>query len=188
MERADGRHGSRDAASFTGFEGSHRRRLRRGFQSHGKRIASAAGDRTVKIWNSATGVRITTLNEATAELYCVAFRPGSTQVAAGGVDRIVRVWDSESGTMLHAAFAHDGPILKLAYTSDGTSLVTAGQDRAVKLWSAETLAGLRDLPRQTEWPQALAVGKQRIAVGCQDGSLHLYDLSARALSLAGLTP
>lgn len=148
------------------------------YSPDGARLASAAGDRTVKIWDADTGKRLITLSESTSELYCVAFRPDGKQVAAAGADRVVRVWNPGTGDLLKSAFAHDGPILRLLYTHNGKSLITCGEDRAVKQWAADSLAETNVFPRQSEWPQSIAVtaDDSKIVVGCQDGHITFYPV------------
>jgi WD40 repeat protein len=148
------------------------------FSPDGKRVASASGDRTVKVWEVRTGRRLYTLSDSTAELYAVAFRPDGRQLAAGGVDKTLRVWNvtPTGGTLARAALTHEGAILRVAYSRDGKTLVTTGEDRAVKRWDADTLAERAVYPRQPDWPQGLALSPngRLLAVGRYDGSLALY--------------
>lgn len=149
------------------------------FSPDGKLVATAGGDRTVKVWSTATGKRLYTLSESTAELYAVAFSPDGKQLAAGGEDRALRTYNvrTNSATLARTAFVHDAPILRIAYARDGKTIVTSGQDNAVKRWDAATLAERKVYPKQPDWPQGLALSPdgRLVAVGRHNGSLALYD-------------
>lgn len=149
------------------------------FSPDGKRVASAAGDRTVKVWNTKTGKRIYTLSESTAELYAVAFSPDGKRIAAGGVDKTLRVWNvtDSGGKLTKSAFAHDAAILKIVFSQDGRALVTSGEDRAIKRWQTVTLAEQKVYAPQPDWPQGIALSSDGkwLAVGRQNGSLAIYD-------------
>jgi len=61
--------------------------------------------------------------------------------------------------------------------------VTSGDDKAVKRWDSVTLAEKKVYPKQSDWPQALAISpdNRRIAVGRHDGSLGIYDSASGML-------
>ena len=56
------------------------------FHPDGKLLASASADRTVKVWDAATGQRLYTLGEPTDWLYTLAWSPDKKHLAAAGVD------------------------------------------------------------------------------------------------------
>ncbi|HLJ57371.1 MAG TPA: hypothetical protein VKT77_20200, partial [Chthonomonadaceae bacterium] len=153
------------------------------FSPDGRQLATAAADRTVKMWDTRTGKRLYTLGDSTAELYAVAYRPGGLQIAAGGADKILRVWNvsASGGTMARSAFAHNGAILRVLYARSGRSIYTCGEDGAVKEWDADTLAERGVYPRQPDWPQSIALSHddRLLAVGRHDGTLAIYDTVTR---------
>src|SRR5207237_4608385 len=88
------------------------------FSPDGRLLATASGDRTVKLWDMATGKRLDTFGESLKEVYTVAFSPDGRHVAGGGVDNRIRVWrlsaTAAEGTnqLIVSRFAHQGPIIK----------------------------------------------------------------------------
>jgi WD40 repeat protein len=60
------------------------------FSPDGRRIVSGSRDKTVKVWDAATGQETLTLEGASS----VAFSPDGRRIVSGGWDGTVRVWDA----------------------------------------------------------------------------------------------
>ncbi|MDZ8090213.1 MAG: WD40 repeat domain-containing protein, partial [Nostoc sp. DedQUE12b] len=63
------------------------------FSPDGKTIASASGDKTVKLWNAATGKEIITLNGHSDYVFSVAFSPDGKTIASASADNTVKLWN-----------------------------------------------------------------------------------------------
>ena len=117
------------------------------FGKSGKLLASAGGDKTVRLWNGSSGEPIRTLL-AGSMVYAVALRPDGVQVAAGCADGLVRVWDAVDARLLLTLtqLPAEGDVSEwLAITPEG---YVAGSDAA--LAKAHWRSGAGPLP--PSWP------------------------------------
>ena len=102
--------GRRDRAGNPHPQGAHRLCHERGVQPDGKRLASASGDRTVKVWDAATGQETLTLKGHTDAVTSVAFSPDGKRLASASADRTVKVWDAATGQETLTLKGHTGDV------------------------------------------------------------------------------
>ena len=81
-------------------------------------LASGGDDRTVRLWDPATGTAQRVLEGHTGGVYalCPVTVEGRTLLASGGIDRTVRLWDPATARHAIAIPTHH-PVLSLAPTS-----------------------------------------------------------------------
>jgi WD40 repeat protein len=63
------------------------------FSPDGKLLASGSSDRTIKLWDVATGKERATLRGHAGEVSSVCFSPDGKVLASGGDDRTIKLWD-----------------------------------------------------------------------------------------------
>ena len=110
------------------------------YSPDGKMIATASGDRAVRLYDAADGRKLWTA-ATPGPVYSVAFAPDGKTIAAGTdastattSDCAVRLLDAATGRERAALMLHPTQVCALAFTPDGKSLISLGRRSGVVLW------------------------------------------------------
>jgi WD40 repeat protein len=97
------------------------------FTPDGKKLATAARDRTVRLWDVATGKEVSTLTGHKFPIKALAISPDGKYLASGDVQAVIRIWDLAGGKELHAIeMKSSASSLSLVFAPDSKSLACAG--------------------------------------------------------------
>jgi len=103
------------------------------FAPDGKTLLSGGKDRTLRLWDVATGQLERTVAVTPHEARCVAFSSdGRLGLAATGIG--VRVFDLAGGREAARYAGHTNTVKTLAVSPNGRRVLSAGDDRAICLW------------------------------------------------------
>jgi WD40 repeat protein len=102
------------------------------FSPDGQMIASASGDKTVRLW-SLDGTVLRILTGHNDRVYRVSFSPDGQMIASASDDRTVRLW-SLNGASLRILTGHSDRVWGVSFSPDGQMIASASVDRTVRLW------------------------------------------------------
>jgi WD40 repeat protein/tRNA A-37 threonylcarbamoyl transferase component Bud32 len=103
-------------------------------------LASASADKTVQVWNVATGKQWVPLKGHAGAVNAVAFSPDGRRFASASFDHSVKLWDYHSGPAILTLRGHTAPVQSVAFSADGNWIYSAGRDGLVRKWDATPLA------------------------------------------------
>ncbi|TAQ89465.1 hypothetical protein B7494_g2210 [Chlorociboria aeruginascens] len=145
-----------------------------------KWFASGAGDRTIKIWDLATGSLRLTLTGHISTVRGLAVSPRHPYLFSCGEDKMVKCWDLETNKVIRHYHGHLSGVYTLALHPTLDVLVTGGRDGVARVWDMRTrsnihvLAGhkgtVSDLKCQEADPQVIT--------SSLDSTVRLWDLAA----------
>jgi hypothetical protein len=177
----------------SGFRSPGRPAGRGGFQGHqagvdrialspdGRLLVSGALDRTVRIWDVATGQELRRMDHPDT-VHHVAFAPDGRTVASACMDRVARVWDVTTGQEVRQFVGHQARVWGVVFTPDGRSLCTASDDRTARVWDVTTGQELRRFEGYGDTVNSVAVSPdgRLLLVTSWDRTARTYDLGTGA--------
>jgi len=174
------------------------------FSHHGRWLASASGDETVRMWDVATQQAL-----AVGPLRCqmgtntVAFSPDDGLVAAGDDSGRIYLWRTNTGKRAHGPFQaerssssyipwmdadrsalkrSDMRVWSVAFSPDGARVVSGGADNAARIWDIKAgrcifiLRGHTGNVRSVAW----SLDERVIGTGSRDATVRLWDTTTGA--------
>ena len=102
----------------------------------GTMFATASFDKTVRLWDAATGKEIRVFagpQGHTGQVLAVNFSPKGDMLATGGGDNTAKVWDVPT-SVPGKTFAATGAVTRVVVGTDGKAFAIAGADGTIKLF------------------------------------------------------
>ena len=175
--------------------GGHMAKINDIFFTHdGKTLISASDDKTVRVWDIASGKTTRILRGQIGpgregKIHAAALSPDNRWLAVGGWfnDDSIRLIDLPSGQVVRLFKGHRNVISALAFSTDGRYLVSGSGDNTARIWDVASGQSVHTLSGHRDHIYAVAFSPDgRLAVtGSNDDTLKLWD-SATGKHLADL--
>ncbi len=147
-------------------------------------LASAADDKTIRIWDPHTGQALLTLTGHTSEVESIAFSANGRYLISGSRDLTVRVWDVMARNPNALLTLLSGPknvVTAVAFSPDNRFLVAGTQDHALRVWNQGYVArqGLTTLSGHESRVRGVAYSPdgKHLASGDDEGWTRIWDVA-----------
>ncbi|KAK9456087.1 WD40-repeat-containing domain protein [Dipodascopsis uninucleata] len=143
-------------------------------------FATGAGDRTIKIWDLATGRLKLTLTGHIMTVRGLAVSPRHPYLFSCGEDKMVKCWDLEQNKVIRQYHGHLGGVYALDLHPTVDVLVTAGRDAVARVWDMRTRMPVQVLAGHNGTISAVKCQEvdPQVITGSMDTQVRLWDLVA----------
>jgi hypothetical protein len=152
------------------------------FSPDGTLLATVSWDKTVRLWDAASGAPVRTLTGHTGSVSGVAFSPDRTLLATASHDYTARLWDAASGAPVRTLTGHTSLVYSVAFSPDGTLLATVSRDGIARLCEVASGNCLRALTGHTGGASGVAFSPDGtlLATGSVDTTVWLWEVASGA--------
>lgn len=143
-------------------------------------FASGAGDRTIKIWDLATGSLRLTLTGHISTVRGLAVSPRHPYLFSCGEDKMVKCWDLETNKVIRHYHGHLSGVYTLSLHPTLDVLVTGGRDGVARVWDMRTRSNIHVLSghKGTVSDVKCQEADPQIISSSLDATVRLWDLAA----------
>ena len=170
----------------------------------GTRLATAGGDKLVKIWDTAAGTETARLEAHGSQVLSVAYDPDEARLVTGGADRQLKVWDVKTRENLIALPVKSAAFNALQWSAAGPAVFAVLEDGALlKYTDFKTHTGAQSSETATEarlgtsasalYCLTVSAADGRLFAGSRDAHILAWDKDGKQTDninalTAGATP
>lgn len=152
------------------------------FDKDGRRALSASSDRTLVLWDVATGDAIRTLEGHSAAVFSQCFSGPNDNALSASLDRRLILWDLASGRPQRCLDGHRRAIIHCSANAEGSTGLSASDDRQVLLWDLRSGDKIREFRAPECWSSTclLHPDGKRVVFGMNNGECTVVDIGSGA--------
>lgn len=146
------------------------------FSQDGQKLVGVGIDKSLRIWDVASGQLLHQLSGHEALVEQVHFSADGKQLVSASWDRTARIWDVASGALVHTV-SHSDVVTTAHFSPDGQRILTTSLDGTAQVVDAKTgvlqviLAGHRGAVLDGSF----SPDGQLLVTGSADGTARLWD-------------
>ncbi len=147
----------------------------------GHQVITGSYDRSAKLWETATGELLRTLQGHRGSVRAVQFMHKTQRAVTASWDGRAKLWDVSSATSLRVVARHEQPIYAIDIAWNDTKLITGDLGGEAAIWSMsgtdEPAEPLLTLKGHSDWIHSVAFSRDGALAltGSRDGTAILWD-------------
>ncbi|MGB7708895.1 MAG: WD40 repeat domain-containing serine/threonine-protein kinase [Microcoleus sp.] len=152
------------------------------FSPDGLMLASGSKDKTIQIWDLATGKSIRTFEGDSSTIWSVAFDSNGTRLVTGTGFWRVMLWDMKTGQSIRS-LDHAASVWSVAISHDGQLIASGSGDKTTKIWDAENGRLIHNLPDHTDFVYSVAFSPddKTLVSASKDNKITIVDVATGRL-------
>jgi WD40 repeat protein len=149
----------------------------------GDRVATARGNRIIRIWDVRSGRLVQTVFGQFGGIRAVALGTHGERVAGADKSGIAEVWTVADGKSIATLTGHSNALTDIDFSSDAREVVTASRDKTIKVWlvgvshDRATLRGHQERVTSAKY----VPGDSMVVSTSADGTTRLWSIAPAEL-------
>lgn len=141
-------------------------------------FATGSADRTIKIWDTASGQLRLTLTGHIEQVTGLAVSARHPYMFSCGLDKMVKCWDLEQNKVIRNYHGHLSGVYSLAQHPTVDIIMTGGRDAACRVWDIRTKVQVHCLSGHEDTVSAILAmpTDPQVVTGSHDKTVRLWDL------------
>src|SRR5437762_3456973 len=116
------------------------------FSPKGDKLAACAADRSIRIYDVASGKEERLIEDHADWVLTVAWNNDGTRLVSGSRDKTSKLFDAANGESLATYPGHGEAVYSAAFSEDGKQVFTGGGDKKVHVWNPADGKKIADMP------------------------------------------
>lgn len=115
------------------------------FNPAGDKLAAASADRSIRIFNVASGAQEKIIEDHADWVMGIAWSPDGAKLASASRDKTAKVFDAANGESLATFPGHQEVVYGVSFSADGKQVFTSGGNKVVSVWNPDDGKKIADI-------------------------------------------